>query len=202
LAAIDAWGQLVSTAYGRAVLVKLLLFFALVGFGAVNRRRTLPALRRAAEEHRLPGDAGQALLRLLRAELVIGLAVLGVTGALSTYAPANAVAAGPYSTSAPIGPARAELTVDPARPGADAVHLYLFDRKTGAQYDTVKEMTATISLPAKGVWELPVELRKAGPGHYVSSGASFPIAGSWVIVITARVSAFDEYTANLDVPIR
>jgi copper transport protein len=202
LAAIDAWSQLTETAYGRAVLLKLGLFLALVGFGAVNRRRSVPALRRAAAGDQPPGSAGRGLLQLLRGELALGIVVLAITGALATYPPGESQASGPYSASIPIGPARAEVTVDPARVGPNEIHLYLFDRRTGAQYNAVKEMKAAASLPSRSVSELPIDLRKAGPGHYVSTGARFPIAGTWMLHLAARVSAFDEHSVHLGVPIR
>ena len=41
----------------------------------------------------------------------------------------------PFSGSADIGPARLELTVDPARVGPNEMHVYLFDRRAGAQWD-------------------------------------------------------------------
>ena len=202
LVALDSAGQLPGTAYGRAVLVKLVLFAALVGFGAVNRRRTLPALTRAARRHVAPAAAGRSLLALLRTELALGALVLAVTGALATYPPGDAQSSGPYSTSAAIGPARAEITVDPARTGPNELHLYLSDRRTGAQYHAVEQLTATAALPAQQVPALAVALRNAGPGHYVSSGVGFPIAGTWTLTFTARVSAFDQHTARVRVPIR
>ena len=39
---------------------------------------------------------------------------------------------GPFSGSADLGPARAELTVEPALAGPNEVHLYFFDRADGA----------------------------------------------------------------------
>ena len=45
---VASWSAFVETGYGRAVLVKIGLTLALVGLGAVNRRRTVPALQRLA----------------------------------------------------------------------------------------------------------------------------------------------------------
>jgi copper transport protein len=196
LASIDAVDQLWTTAYGRAVLIKLVLFFTLVGFGFVNRNRLLPALRGAS-----PGRAGVLLRRTLRMELAIAVVVLGVTGALATYLPADSVAAGPYATHATIGAARLEVTVDPAQVGLNGVHLYLFDRKTGAQWDDAVEVTATAALPAKQIAAIPLELRKAGPGHYTAEGASLGVAGTWTFTVVARVSDFDQSETKFTVPI-
>ncbi len=176
---LSAWSQLTSTGYGRAILVKLGLFAVLLGFGALHRR----SVRRVT----------------LRAELAVGIAVIGVTGALATYAPGKVAAAGPVSASVVVGPARAEVTVDPATPGPNELHLYLFDRRTGAQWDEPKELTASVT---RGGLRLPVDLRKAGPGHYVANRATFPKRGEWTLQLTARVSDFDQYEAKVEVPVR
>ena len=77
LLAIDAFSQLVDTAYGRAVLIKLGLLAGIVALGWLNRSRHLPALRAAAAGDAAPGRAGVALRRTLRAELAIAVVVLG-----------------------------------------------------------------------------------------------------------------------------
>lgn len=195
---LSAWGQLVHTAYGRAVLIKIGLLTVLLGLGATQRLRVLPALRRARDA---PGRAGVLLRRVLRAELAVGVVVLGVTGALATYAPGDVVAAGPASASTVLGPARLESTVDPARVGVNEVHLYLFDRRTGAQWDKPKQVTATAKLPSRDI-SLPVQLRKAGPGHYVATATALPVRGSWRLQVAARVSDFDAYTTTITVPVR
>ncbi|HTE58797.1 MAG TPA: CopD family protein, partial [Solirubrobacteraceae bacterium] len=114
LSAVD---DLLDTAYGRAIAVKSALVAVLLCFGAWNRRRTLPALARGARAGDPPGRSGVALRRALRAEVALGVAALAVTGALAGYSPASVQATGPYSSSAELGPARAELTVEPALAG-------------------------------------------------------------------------------------
>ena len=51
--------NLVETAFGRAVLIKVVLFAGIIALGAINRRRLLPALRRAAREGATPGRTGR-----------------------------------------------------------------------------------------------------------------------------------------------
>ena len=194
--------NLVETAFGRAVLVKIVLFGGIVALGYVNRRRLLPALERAAEGGASPGRAGVLLRRTLRAELALGLAALAATGALSGYAPSVAESSGPFSANADIGPARLEVTVDPARVGPNEMHVYLFDRRDGSQFDATEELTVTAELPEKRIAPIELEPTKAGPGHYVVSGAALGVAGTWNVEIVSRVSDFDEYRAQLHVPIR
>jgi copper transport protein len=195
--------NLLDTAYGRAVLIKLaLLAGALVPLGAYNRYRSVPRLRRIAAGGEAPGRAGLLLRRALRAELALLVVVLGVTAALAGYAPATAARTGPFSTSAALGPAQLELTVDPARVGSNQVHLYLFDAKSGAQFTRLKELGVEATLPDKSIGPLPLEPQRSGPGHYTVPGALLGVAGDWRLEVTMRVSAFDQYSARVEVPIR
>jgi copper transport protein len=169
--------NLVDTAFGRAVLLKVAIFGGIVALGAVNRRRLVPALTRAARDGSTPGSAGRLLRRTLTAELALGVAALAATGALAGYAPSIAEGTGPYSGTADIGPARLELTVDPARVGPNEMHLYLFDRGDGHLYEETEELTVTAELPEKRIAPIELEPALAGPGHYVVSGAAFGVSG-------------------------
>ena len=135
----------------------------------------------------------------LRIELGVAVVVLGVTGALATYAPGKAPSVGPFSDSAVLGPARMELTVDPAAPGVNEAHLYFFDRRTEAQWDETKELNARAS---RGDQALPLDFVKAGPGHFVAQQATLLTQGDWIVRVEARVSDFDQYAAEVEVPVR
>ena len=199
---LEAFGDLTGTAYGRAIVVKSVLVLALLAAGALNRRRTLPALEREAADGAPPGRPGAVLRRALRAEVALGIAALAVTGALAGYSPGSAAAGGPYSGSADLGPARAEITVEPAQAGPNEVHLYFFDRADGRQWDDAEELTVRASLPAERIDPIALLARKAGPGHYVIGGAPLAPAGDWTIEAVARVSEFDEHRARFRVPVR
>jgi copper transport protein len=188
---------LLDTAFGRAVLIKLVVFGALVALGWANRAHVLPALRAAGES---PARAGLLLRRTLRAELLLGVAVLAVTGALAGYPPSTAVSSGPVTREATIGPAHLELTADPATVGPNELHLYLFDHHTGAQYTRAKEVTVTAALPGKGIAAIPFEVHSAGPGHAIATG-TFGVAGDWKVTVSLRVSDFDEHVTHLTLPI-
>jgi copper transport protein len=174
------------------------LFGALAAIGWVNRSRILPALLRSGNA---PQRAGVLLRRTLRLELVLGLSVLAVTGALAGYPPSTAVSSGPVTREADVGPAHMQLTVDPAMAGPNEVHLYLFDHHTGAQFGRAKGVRVTAALPAKGIADLPLDLRTAGPGHLTGT-ATLPAKGDWQLTVTVRISDFDEYVARAAVPIK
>ncbi len=193
-------GDLLSTGYGRAVLIKFCLLMVLIGLGAYNRRRSVPRLNRIAAGGEAPGRAGLALRRALRGEVALLVIVIGVTAALASYAPPVSAQGGPFSYESTVGPIQLEMSVEPATVGANEIHLYLFDAKSGAPYTKVKQLKVTAKLPEKGV-SLPLEPQVAGPGHYTIPSALLSSAGDWKIAVTMRVSAFDEFTKVVEVPI-
>lgn len=195
--------NLLHTDYGKILIAKLALFAVVMGFGGYNRQFSVPRLNTIAAGGESPGRAGVLLRRALRAEVVLALAILGVTGAIAGFAPATAVEAatgGPFAKTDQIGPAQIQLTVDPARVGPNLVHIFLLEPQTGAQWDRAQEVRVTLVQPDKGI-ELPVTARKGGPGHYVLDGAVFSADGTWEVRIAARVSEFDEYARTIEVPI-
>lgn len=130
------------------------------------------------------------------------LAVFGVTAALVSYAPPIDIANGPFSTDTTLGPAELEMTVEPARVGSNTIHLYLIDAKTGAQFTSTKELTVTAKLPTKGIGPLPLKAYLAGPGHYVLSSVVLSPGGTWRLLVTDRVSEFEEYSRTIAVPVK
>jgi len=193
--------NLIHTGYGRAVLAKMILLAILIGFGSYNRR-LLPRLKMAAAGGASPGAAGAAIRSSLRAEVALIAVVLAVTSALVSYAPATSRATGPFAATKTMGPLELQVTIDPARTGQNAMHLYITNAKDGRQFTGTKQLDVLLSLPSKGVGPLRADARKAGPGHYVVLGADFVPGGKWKVQIADRVSAFDQYQTTMDVPIR
>jgi putative copper export protein/mono/diheme cytochrome c family protein len=74
---------LIGTTYGQLLVVKILLFLAMVAIAAVNRLKLTPQISAAS--------GGPAVLRLQRnasIEAVLGLAIIVIVGALGTIPPA------------------------------------------------------------------------------------------------------------------
>ena len=86
--------------------------------------------------------------------------------------------------------------------GANQLHVYLFDARSGAPYTKTKELTVQASLPSKRIGPLDATMSKAGPGHYVANTLQLVPGGDWKLAVTDRVSDFDEYTTTLKVPVR
>jgi len=195
------FGDLFSTGYGRAVLAKFLLLLCVIGIAAYNRRSSVPQLEAIAERGESPGRPGVLLRRALRAEVALLAVVIGVTAALASYAPPVSAEAGPFSTTAAVGPITMELDVDPARVGANQIHVYFFDSKTGAPYVKGKELTVTATLPEEEIGPLPLRVQDAGPGHYIVPSALLNAPGDWEVDLTLRVSEFDQLEKKIEVGI-
>ena len=81
--------------------------------------------------------------------------------------------------------------------------MYLFRRSDGAQYDRVKELRVSASLPDKRIGPLHLRAEKAGPGHYVVRRAAHRPCGR----LEARARRAREQVrrvprARLEVPIK
>jgi copper transport protein len=199
---VRSLSALLGSTYGALVLAKTGLLAVLIAFGRQHRARLLPALRGRLDRGSAPGEPGAATRRTLRGELALMLGVLAVTAALVGYTPPVDAKEGPFSASRAIGPAELELTVEPAEAGPNTVHLYLFDRRTGAPSIATKELTATAALAEEHIGPLRLKPTPAGPGHYVFNAAVLSPAGKWQIAIVDRTSEFEEHSISVEVPIR
>jgi copper transport protein len=199
---LDALDNLIHTAFGRAILIKIGLLLLLIALGAYNQRRALPRLRAAAAAGESPGTVGLALRRSLRAEVALLAVVIGVTSALVSYAPPTSAGSGPFSTTKAVGPLELQSTVDPAEVGRNEMHFYLFRARDGAQFDGTKRFTVRMTLPSKSIGPIAVRAIKGGPGHYVVPAADFGVKGDWEVKLVGLVSEFDQYETTIKVPIR
>ena len=188
--------HLIDTAFGRCVLIKFCLLLVLIGFGAFNRRRSVPELSRLARDGESPGRPGLLLRRALRTEVAVIAVVLGVTAALTAYAPSIQASSGPVNVTRMVGPAELEMTIDPARVGVNELHLYLLNPKDGSQFTHAKEVDVTETMPAKGIGPLRSAVEGAGPGHYIVPSALMNVPGEWEVAVTVRTSEFDQYTTT------
>ena len=199
---LEAFSDLWEVAFGRALTIKALLLLLLVGLGAYNRFRVVPGLRARAAAGDQAGAVGVALKRALTAEVVIAVVVIVVASALVAYSPAATTNRGPFAEDATIGPLSAQLIIDPARQGANELHVYLTDPRSGRQFDKAKEVTVQLSEPKAGIGPLNASLRVAGPGHYTDSSAMIPVTGEWEALLVVRLTEFDQHEHIYDVKVR
>jgi copper transport protein len=183
LVEVGSWHALVSTGFGRTLLVKGGLVAALVALGAVNRFRIVPALR-----------AGRAKLSTLgstvRAELIIAIPIVLATALLGELAPAKYVA---ETTAAPrpVAPitvsgsdfgtsVRVQLTATPGTVGANQFSAKVVDYDSG-QPLPASRVSLSFVLPSRpDIGASTIELKKVPDGTWQGQGI-LSMTGKWAI---------------------
>jgi nitrogen fixation protein FixH len=198
LVEVGSWHALVSTGFGRTLLVKGTLVVGLLALGAVNRFRIVPALR-----------AGSAKLATLgstvRAELIIAIPIVLVTALLGELAPAKyavqpaaaekppaavTVSGSDFATSV-----RVELTATPGTVGPNQFSARVLD------YDSRRPVAASrvslsFVLPTRpDIGASTVELKVAPDRRWQGRGI-LSMAGRWAITTLVEKS-----TGNVTVPL-
>jgi copper transport protein len=93
-----------------------------------------------------------------------------------------------------------QVSVDPARPGPNTLHVYLFD--DNGQLTQPAQISVTLTEPEQQIGPVDVELLPGGPGHYVADAMPIQSAGTWTLTVTVRVDEFTARTASTDFTVR
>jgi copper transport protein len=196
---IDSYSPLVDTTYGLLLLAKIGLVIPIIALGAFNNRFSVPRLRAgiaSALERR-------HFLRRTGAELSIMVTVIGVTAVLvNSEPPADTMEMhGPVARTVDFGEFEAHVSVEPAMPGRNEIHLEFTAKGHGA---APKIMEVRVSARLSSGKVAPMRF-KAEPGHehgaFMVPRANLPIAGDWQLQILARRGEFEALAETVSVPI-
>lgn len=137
-------------------------------------------------------------------ELAVGAAVLALSAVLVGTPPAKASLAEPVDVTLPLRSATGtdgsvQLSLDPASPGPNTLHVYLFDAE--GQLTQPQQLRVTLTEAQQQIGPLPVDLQPAGPGHSIGD-AAVPTAGTWTVTVTVRLDEFTALTADTTFPVR
>lgn len=156
------------------------------------------------------------LRRSVLAEAGVAVVLLAVTTALTSTEPGrteqDAAKAASASSSSSAGVSGAltldmsfdtggedgkgvvRVELDPARVGANAMHVYV-TRPTGRGFD-VPEVKVAFTLESEDIGPLPVVPDHIATGHWSANGVQIPMAGDWKIAVTVRTSDIDQTTVS------
>jgi copper transport protein len=220
---VGGMSELRSTDYGRLLLVKLVAFAFVLPLAAFGREIVLRLSPPSGRGHRQrvavaggsDDDAGQHLepverseaedVRRLRrsvwAEVGVGAAVLAVTALLVNAPPARSAAAvtagrngGQLSVAMRSSRVRINISLTPGRPGSNDVHVTTLTPSGSAE--DFEALRLTLDLPSKRVAPISVPLTHLSTGHYLATGFTIPLAGTWRITAYPLVNQFDELTVS------
>ncbi|MFI1394558.1 copper resistance protein CopC [Streptomyces sp. NPDC020681] len=161
------------------------------------------------------------LRRSVLAEAGVAVVVLAVTTVLTSTEPgrteeeaakaggtvqgAPAAPAGPVEIKLPFdtggqnGKGTARLTLDPAAPGGNEMHVWL-DRPDGKPMD-VPELKVSFTLKAKQIGPLPITPDRVVAGHWSADAVQIPMPGDWQVQVTVRSSEIDQTTVDKNIKI-
>ncbi|MGO1974109.1 MAG: CopD family protein, partial [Propionibacteriaceae bacterium] len=197
---LPTWSSLLGTGYGRTLLVKVGVVVAVVALAAWNRFRLVPAVRAQPSEV----DRWLRLRAILGREFALVLAVVAITGFLSTSSPVHDHSAdGGREEVVQLAAESQGLSVDgtvaPATPGTNTLDFTLAHH--GHTVDGA-EVTVRARLPEQGLG--PIEVvpeRDPATGRYRAE-LTLPAAGEWRVEIAARTSTYDQPIVVVPVSVR
>ncbi|MEZ5140621.1 MAG: hypothetical protein R2711_18140 [Acidimicrobiales bacterium] len=156
----------------------------------------------AARRRRGAAAAWRSLVRTLRFEGAVLVAVLSLTGVLVNVTPAKqAVVPGPVTVTTELGEGTVDVTVDPARAGRNDLHLYLYDAE-GRPDDRYDAVALQLRLPEQDLGPFDREPVRAGPGHFQLVGTDLTLSGEWELTISVKPDRFTETKATVTFDVR
>lgn len=99
-----------------------------------------------------------------------------------------------FDTGGTDGKGVVSVDLDPARTGANEMHVYV-TRPNGRAFD-VPEVKVAFTLEAEDIGPLPVVPDHITTGHWSANGVQIPMAGEWEISVTVRTSDIDQVTVS------
>lgn len=190
---------------------------------AAQLARQQAAVATAAKKKARDADPVRSgLRRSVLAEAAVAVALLAVTTVLTSTEPgrteeeaaritgssaqgADAPAPGPAEITLPFdtggqnGKGTVRLTLGPASPGANEMHLYLTD-PAGKPME-VPEVKVSFTLVAKQIGPLPIRPDRLPAGHWSAAAVQIPMPGEWQVQVTVRTSDIDQATIDKNVKI-
>lgn len=200
-----------TTDFGRILVVKLVLFTAIVVFAAFSREIVdrlfprpqhggVPAIAGGADDWSEADEAAE--LRHLRgsvwAEVALGIAVIAATALLVNAVPAKTADAiesanGATGLTLKSDKVWVDVTIAPGNAGKNDFHVSVL-KPDGAPLD-IPELKLTMDQPDNDkLAPLKVKVRKLGVGHYLAPQFDIPFDGDWRITARARLDDFNEST--------
>ncbi|MFE3853036.1 copper resistance CopC/CopD family protein [Streptomyces griseorubiginosus] len=171
----------------------------------------------------VPGGFGtdthrRGLRRSVLAEVVIGVLVLAVTTVLTGSQPGRAAIESaaaetvsrvpgqpdvsltliPFDTGTPGGRGKVQVTLEPGRVGRNVVEAVIF--AADGSLVAIPELRLTFTHSARNVGPLDAGLADQR-GYWGSDTLDLPLAGTWTIRATVRISDIDQVTVSKNVKI-
>jgi len=169
---LDDVGDITSTEWGRALLVKMALVLVVVTIALVARWIVL-------------ADASVPLRRLVGVECVVAVAIVAATSVMVSSPPQVAAAPEVLSVALAQDEIIANVTVTPGRVGPNEIHVTVVT--PGGTLDPVEELEIRITETSGEIPSVAVDVQDLGPNHFVGTVAILE-SGPWTLELLVQVS--------------
>ncbi len=193
---LGGWAPLFETTYGRLLLLKVAVAAVVAGVAGWNRWRLLPATTGAVGHDHRQG-AALRVRTAVRAEAVLLVVLLGVTGFLTNQSPRAEAAGGraPVASRVEVGVLAADegtkvlATMTPRTRGPNTITVQVQDQ-AGEPVDGFAAPTGSVASADESVDLGQQPVVPTAAGTYVVETV-VPAPGSWVVQVSLRTSEFD-----------
>ena len=196
--------SILTTTWGQLVLAKIGLTLIVVLIAAWNRRTLVPSLTGPTENNGELAVRWATLLRTIRAEAVLLVAVLALTAIVVNVPPARTAVVAKIDRvdiTQRVDTGNVQLSVDPAIVGPNTVSVRYTDG-TGQPINVANSMSIEFSQSSAGLEPITRQVQASEPGVFVIQGNELSIPGTWTITIAVRTGDFTEQRTSFEVPVR
>ena len=171
---MEGFQNIFSTTYGVVLSIKVLL--VIVSIAAGTRARQLFKSKKVEQKDLKEIRFSKTIIT----ESMIGVVVLAVTAVLVSVPPLSVNGAAPFEATVVQANVIADVRITPARVGEVEVHVVL--SPPGGALQSIKEVTARISLVTGEIPSIPIDVRLIGVNHFQAK-LLLPRAGDWLLEI-------------------
>jgi copper transport protein len=196
--------SILTTTWGQLVLAKIGLTLIVVLIAAWNRRTLVPSLIGPTENNGELAVRWATLLRTIRAETVLLVAVVALTAIVVNVPPARTAVVAKtdrVDITQRVDTGNVQLSVDPAIGGPNTVAIRYTDG-TGQPINVANSMSIEFSQPSAGLEPITRLVPASEPGVFMIQGNELSIPGTWTITIAVRTGDFTEQRTSFEVPVR
>lgn len=196
--------SILTTTWGQLVLAKIGLTLIVVLIAAWNRRTLVPSLTSPTANTDELAVRWATLLRTIRTEAVLLVAVLALTAIVVNVPPARTAVVAKtdrVDITQRVDTGNVQLSVDPAIVGPNTVSVRYTDG-TGQPINVANSMSIEFSQPSAGLEPITRQVPASEPGVFVIQGNELSIPGTWTITIAVRTGDFTEQRTSFEVPVR
>ena len=196
--------SILTTTWGQLVLAKIGLTLIIVLIAAWNRRTLVPSLTNPTKNTGELAVRWATLLRTIRAEAVLLVAVVALTAIVVNLPPARTAVVATtdrVDLTQRVDTGNVQLSVDPAIVGPNTVAVRYTDG-TGQAVNVANSMSIEFSQPSAGLEPITRQVPSSQPGVFVIQGNELSIPGTWTITIAVRTGDFTEQRTSFEVPVR